>query len=207
MVLNFKRLPALLKALPYDAAARHFLEAKRWYGCPTCPFCQSNHYYKLKDGKRYRCGNKECRKDYTVTTGTFFESTKKDLHLWIAAMYLISSHKKGTSSCQLAKDINVTQRTAWFMLHSMRGVMKPKTPIKLEGIVEADETYMSRKYRTDTISSLYMASPKKKTVIPPKKKVNGSNTKTGKYTQKIKVEGTFDELLTRALNSPPNKKR
>ena len=149
MVLNFSGLPALLKALPDDTAARHFLEAKRWDGCPTCPFCQSNHYYKLKDGKRYRCGNKDCRKDYTVTTGTFFESTKKDLHLWVAAFYLMSSHKKGISSCQLAKDINVTQRTAWFMLHRMRATMKPKTPVKLSGIVEADETYMSRKYRTD----------------------------------------------------------
>jgi len=149
MDFKFTGLPALFKRFPDDATAREYYEQERWGGTPICPFCGSDKWYKLNDGKTYKCGNKECYKKYTVTVGTFFEGSHIKLNIWFAAIYLISAHKKGISSHQLAKDLNVTQKTAWFMLHRIRGMVQDKAPVKLKGVIEADETYMSRKYASD----------------------------------------------------------
>lgn len=145
MDFSFKGLPELIKRFPDDASARHYFEALRWNGCPVCPFCKSDRYYKLNDGKTYKCANKECRKKYTVTVGTIFHSSHIPLNTWFAAIYLVSAHKKGISSHQLARDLDVTQKTAWFMLHRIREMVKVKAPQKLKGTVELDETYVGGK--------------------------------------------------------------
>ena len=149
MELNFKGLPQLIKRFPDDATARQYFEQERWGGTPVCPFCGSDKWYKLNDGKTYKCGNKECYKKYTVTVGTVFHGSHIPLNTWFAAMYLVSSHKKGISSHQLAKDINVTQKTAWYLLHRIRSMVKDKAPEQLRGIVEMDETYMARKFHAE----------------------------------------------------------
>lgn len=149
MELKFKSLHALIKAMPDDETARHYFEAHRWNGCPVCPHCSSDNYSKLTHRKRYRC--KDCRKDYTVTTGTVFHKSHIPLNVWFAAMYIASGHKTGISSAQLARDLGVTQKTAWFMLHRLRAMMKrPPSKTKLSGIVEIDETYMGRRFHTET---------------------------------------------------------
>jgi transposase-like protein len=122
-----------------------YFESLRWNGCPVCPYCGSDKYYKLKDGRRYKCGNKECFKIYTVTVGTIFESSHIPLNIWFAAAYLIASHKKGISSYQLAKDLSVTQKTAWFMGHRLREMMRAKEAVRLNNTVEVDEVYMGGK--------------------------------------------------------------
>lgn len=147
MELNFKGLPQLLKRFPDDKTAREYFEKERWAGCPECPYCGSNKWYKLKDYKKYKCG--DCRKIYTVTVGTVFESSTIPLNIWFAAMYLLASHKKGISSVQAAKDLGVTQKTAWFMLHRIREMAREKEHIVLNGIVEMDETYMGRKFHSE----------------------------------------------------------
>lgn len=147
MQLKFNSLPALIKALPNDVAARHYFEAQRWNGCPVCPHCGSDNYRKLKDRNRYRCA--ECKKDYTVTTGTVFHKSHIPLNTWFSAIYLISTHKKGISSVRLAKDLGITQKSAWFLLHRIREMYRSKEVVKLSGIVEVDETYMGRKWRSD----------------------------------------------------------
>lgn len=149
MELKFNGLPELLKAFPDDSSARHYLEAQRWQGCPVCPFCGSTKFYKLNDGKTYKCGVTGCMKKYTVTVGTVFHGSHIPLNIWFTAMYIMSSHKKGISSHQLAKDLNVTQKSAWFMLHRIRDMVRSKETKKLSGIVEVDETYMGRKFRAD----------------------------------------------------------
>ena len=145
MDFNFKGLPDLFKRFPDDKSARMYFESLRWNGCPVCPYCSSERYYKLKDGKRYKCGNKECYKIYTATVGTIFESSHIPLNIWFAAAYLIASHKKGISSYQLAKDLSVTQKTAWFMGHRLREMMRAKKAVKLANTVEVDEVYMGGK--------------------------------------------------------------
>lgn len=143
---DFKGIPQLLKRFPDDATARAFMEQQKWEGTPVCPFCQCDKWYKLKDGKTYKCGNKECYKKYSVTVNTVFHGSHIALNIWFAGMYLVCSHKKGISSHQLAKDLDITQKSAWYMLHRLRELMKEKNPEQLQGIVEADETYMGRKF-------------------------------------------------------------
>lgn len=159
MELIFKGLPQLLKRFPDDSSARGYLEQQRWNGTPTCPFCTHDGWYKLKDGKTYKCSNRKCHKKYTVTVGTVFHGTHIPLNLWFAAMYLLGSHKKGISSHQLGRDLAITQKSAWHMLHRIREMFKDKNPPKLSGVVEADETYMSRKFHAEQKPSHFDFTP------------------------------------------------
>src|SRR5437867_11133292 len=101
-MIEFKNLKELMTKLSDEKACREHMEELRWNGNPVCPFCEKHHPYKLKDGKTYRCKNRDCRKDFTVTTRTVFENTKIPLSTWIASTYVLSAHKKGISSHQLA---------------------------------------------------------------------------------------------------------
>ncbi len=126
-----------------ETVCREYSEWFRWRGTPICPFCSFiKPPYKLADGKTYKCSNKYCRKKFTATVGTIFENTKIPLSKWFLAMYLITSHKKGISSLQLHRDLGVTQKTAWFINHRIREMLKDKAPELLSGFVEVDEIYI-----------------------------------------------------------------
>jgi len=137
-------------------AAREFLEAVRWPEGAICPHCGViGTAYKLEpkpDSKRpvrpgvYKCA--DCRKQFTVTVGTIFESSKVGLHKWLKAIFLMCSSKKGISANQLSRDLGVQYKTAWFLCHRIRKAME-KEPLrsKLGGVVEADETYVGGKFR------------------------------------------------------------
>jgi transposase-like protein len=127
-----------------ESAARDYLEAIRWPLGRVCPHCGSvGKSYVTKRAGKYRCGEKECRKDFTVKVGTVFEDSKIPLHKWLLAAYLLCSSKKGMSSHQLMRVLDVTYKTAWFMSHRIREAMKTGTFSPMGGagqIVEADET-------------------------------------------------------------------
>jgi transposase-like protein len=78
---------------------------------------------RIKDGKRFQCNEKQCRKQFSVTVGTVVENTKIPLTKWFLAMYILSNHSKGISSLQLASWLNVTQKTAWFLNHRIREML------------------------------------------------------------------------------------
>lgn len=126
-------------------AARTYLEAIRWPDGPVCSHCGTvNHSYATKRTGWYRCAEKECRKDFSVTTGTVMERSHIDLNKWLMAMYLMSSSKKGVSAHQLHRSLGVDYKSAWFMAHRIREAMRtgPLEPMGGEGkIIEADETY------------------------------------------------------------------
>jgi transposase-like protein len=129
-----------------EAAARAKIESVRWPSGPTCPHCgETERLYETKKEGRFRCGNPECRKDFTVTTGTVMESSHIPLHKWLMAFYLLSSSKKGISSHQLMRALGVTYKSAWFLSHRVRMAMEAgglTSPLGGEGgIVEVDETY------------------------------------------------------------------
>lgn len=126
-----------------DAECRKHLVVHRWSNKPKCAHCDSEHVYTYSDGVRYRC--KACRAIFTVTVGTIFQSSKIALRKWFVAIYLEIGHKKGISSHQLARDIRVTQKTAWFMLHRIRNAMASKFVGILGGFVEADEKMIGGK--------------------------------------------------------------
>lgn len=111
----------------------------------VCPHCgHDEKIYTFKDGVYYKCG--KCRKKFTVRVGTVFEGSNIKLGKWLLAIYLATSHKKGISSHQLARDIDVTQKTAWFILHRIRLIIRTKSfNAPLDGIVEVDETYVGGK--------------------------------------------------------------
>ena len=112
----------------------------RWNGNVISPFDSTSKVYKCAKNK-YKCKN--TGKYFNVKTKTIFEDTKIKLLKWFMALYVFSSHKKGISSHQLAKDIGVTQKTAWFMLHRLRYAFDhPNFKKMLENEVEVDETYL-----------------------------------------------------------------
>jgi len=138
----FNNLRELILSMPTEETCRDYLVQQRWGGSPVCPYCGSGKVYRIENGQRFKCGNPECYKKYSVTVGTVMEASKVPLVKWFTAIYVISAHKKGISSYQLAKDVGVSQQTGWFMLHRIREMMRDKSGQKLDNIVEVDETYV-----------------------------------------------------------------
>jgi transposase-like protein len=96
-----------------------YLTKLRWNGAVECPYCTNDTCYVLKGAnKRFKCA--KCRKQFSVRIGTIFEDSKIELCKWFFAIYLFTAHKKGISSHQLARDLKVTQKTAWLMLRRIR---------------------------------------------------------------------------------------
>lgn len=127
-----------------DEAAFAYLEGLRWPGGPVCPKCGTiNHAYKTKRLHVYRCAEKGCRKDFSVTVGTVFESRRIPLHKFLLAAYLICASKKGISGKQIERMLGVTYKTAWFMMHRLREAMKSTGGLLGASgqAVEVDETY------------------------------------------------------------------
>jgi transposase-like protein len=166
---QFTNLYDLQRYFTNETICREYLERFRWNGNPVCPFCNSDRPYKLKDNKTYKCSNKECKHKFTATVGTIFENTKIPLSKWFVAMYLITSHKKGISSLQLHRDLGVTQKTAWFINHRIREMLKDNAPELLSNVVEIDETYVGGKDRfkhnSKKTGSTQGRSTKNKTVM------------------------------------------
>lgn len=141
-----------LAQLTEDQAREH-LEKLRWPNGVACPHCGDTEVYTLK-GKEtskhpvrkgvYKC--KGCRKQFTVTVGTIFEDSHIKINIWLMAISLMCSSKKGISAHQLHRMLNITYKSAWFMAHRIRYAMtQPALTEKLKGIVEVDETYVGGK--------------------------------------------------------------
>jgi transposase-like protein len=129
----------LFEQFPNQEAARIYLEKRRWPAGVKCPVCSSGERITARKSGYYRCN--ACREDFTVRTGTIFERSHIPLHKWVYAMYLLVTARKGISSLQLSKQIGITQKSAWFMLHRIREACG-KDLRKLRGIIEIDETYV-----------------------------------------------------------------
>ena len=143
MKLEFKSLIALIDHFKNEKICRDYLEKARWGNKVTCPKCDHDKTWRTDRG--FKCASKACNKKFSVTVGTIFENTKLPLRTWFAAIYLCTSHKKGISSLQLSRDLDIGQKAAWFMLHRIREMMTERAPELLEGIVEADETFVGGK--------------------------------------------------------------
>lgn len=143
MIPVFKSILDLLKAFPNEQSCIDHLTELRWGGIIISPFAENSKVYVCK-GNKYKCKN--TGKYFNVKTGTIFEDTKIPLQKWFMALYIFSSHKKGISSHQLARDIDVTQKSAWFLLHRLRYAFNhPNFKAILSNHVEADETYVGGK--------------------------------------------------------------
>ena len=143
-----------------EAAAYKFVEARIWPNGPVCPHCGGVERISKMGGKTTRIGAYkcyQCRKPFTVKIGTVFEASHIPMNLWLQAIFLIASSKKGISSNQLHRTLGVTLKSAWFMSHRIREAMRDGNlgPLGGEGkIIEADETYYgpTKEKRTVTTS-------------------------------------------------------
>jgi transposase-like protein len=144
-----ERLPStLLQAIRYFAdveVATEFVAKLRWPNGPVCPNCGGVEHSYLSTRRLWKC--KECKKQYSVKVGTIFEDSPLGLDKWLPAVWLIANSKNGISSHELARALGVTQKSAWFMLHRIRLAMQTGSFNKLDGEVEADETYIGGKAR------------------------------------------------------------
>lgn len=143
--MTFKNLIHCLDYFKDQQTCIAFLEERRWGGTPACHHCGSTHVYRTNRG--FKCGEKECRKKFSVLTGTIYENTKLPLRIFFAAVYLATSSKKGISSLQLSRQLGITQKSAWFVLHRIREMLREKAPAMLRNVVEVDETFVGGKYK------------------------------------------------------------
>lgn len=142
---------SLLEAIRYFAdpeRAHDFVKKLRWPYAVACPRmgCGSADVREIR-GKRPRWFCRECKREFTAKVGTVFEDSPIGFDKWLPAMWLLSAARNGISSCELARALDVTQKTAWFMLHRVRLAMQEGSIEQLSGEIEADETYVGGKYR------------------------------------------------------------
>lgn len=135
-ILNF------MHSFPDEESCIRYFENLRWGAKVVSPFDPASKVYKCANGK-YKCRN--TGKYFDVKTGTVFASTKLPLRLWVYAIFIFMSHKRGISSCQLSRDLGVTQKTAWNMLHKIRQFMDSQNKQEMSGDVEIDETFVGGK--------------------------------------------------------------
>ena len=148
-MIDFSRFDSLVAMTMYfnsESVCKDAIVETRWgvgdEQDVVCPYCGGHHCRERKDGK-FRCDR--CKRNFSCKVGTIFEDSNLPLTKWFIAMYLISSHKKGISSYQLARDISVTQKTAWYVLHKVRSLYAQDDCYTLSGEVECDEVYIGGK--------------------------------------------------------------
>jgi transposase-like protein len=191
MIPEFKSILDLLKAFPDEQSCIDHLERLRWDGIPVSPFDESSKVYNCK-GNRYKCKN--TGKYFNVRTATIFDNTKIPLQKWFLALYVFSSHKKGISSHQLAKDISVTQKSAWFLLHRLRYAFDhPNFKNTIGNVVEIDECGIG--------GQSYYKHAKKKTkneegvTISNKTSVMGMRERSGNIKAMVVADRTKETLI------------
>jgi len=131
----------LIQAFPTEQSCIEHLELIRWNGKVVSPFDATSKVYKTKVG--YQCKN--TGKNFNVKTNTIFDNTKLPLVKWFLAIWIATSHKKGISSLQLGRDLDITQKSAWFMLQRIRQCFGIENDNQLDNEVEVDETFVGGK--------------------------------------------------------------
>jgi transposase-like protein len=146
MLKQFKTLAELMVTFSDNQAALDHFKATRWRNGEFCPYCGHDKVYSMQKGNRYACA--QCKNTFSILVGTIFENTKLPLKVWFGAIWMLANHPKGIASTTMARDLGVTQKTAWFVLHRLRYAAHTKSFNKpLTGVVEIDETFVGGKAR------------------------------------------------------------
>src|SRR5471030_3005432 len=141
MQTEFNSLIQLVTAIPDEAAAIAHFTAIRWKSGAFCPYCGSVKVYHFSDAKTHKCG--DCRQRFSIKVGTIFEDTKLPLRKWFMAIWMATNHPKGIASTTLAKDLKITQKSAWFVMHRLRHAARTNSfNAPLKGDIEADTTFV-----------------------------------------------------------------
>lgn len=187
----------LLEAVRYFSDADNcdrFMEKVRWPdGQPCCPKCGNVEVGRIKSRRAYQCKAKECRKQFTLKLGTIFEDSALGFDKWLPAVWSITNAKNGISSCELARAVGVTQKSAWHMLHRIRLAMQTKSFAKITGEVESDETFFGGLVKN-------MHSARKKKVLAEwgnkgKIPIHGMLQRGGEIRVKVVKSATAPQVL------------
>lgn len=119
-----------------------FMAQIRWPDGVTCPYCAGKAVSYLSSRRIWKCMKKECHRQFSVKVGSVMEDSPIKLDKWLAAVWMITNAKNGNSSCEISRTLDITQKSAWFLLHRIRLAMQSGTFEKLSGEVEVDETYI-----------------------------------------------------------------
>lgn len=134
----------ILEKFGNDRMAENWFAENRWPDGVICPFCDSDDIYIRPEEKRrnqpYRC--RSCRKDFSVKTGTLMHASNVGYQNWAIAVYLLTTNLKGISSMKLHRDLKITQKTAWLLMHKIRETFEDSVTDAFSGAVEVDETFM-----------------------------------------------------------------
>ena len=132
----------LTKRFPDEATAVDYAVKQRWGDSVNCPFgCKMAKVYNVSSTQPYKCS--KCRRRFSVRTGTYMESSKIKVRIWLLAMFLMAASKNGISSAEMARQLGITQKTAWFLSHRIKHTFYQSG--KLSGEVETDETFIGGK--------------------------------------------------------------
>lgn len=142
---NGLSLMDIMRMFPNDSAAERWFIETRWPAGMACPHCGSVNVYEVKNRRPqpFRC--RDCKRYFSVKTGTVMQGSNLGFQVWALAFYLMSTNIKGVSSMKLHRDLNITQRTAWYLAHRIRETWRDDKAAGFEGEVEADETFIGGK--------------------------------------------------------------
>ncbi len=190
---DFNSILDLINSFPNEQSCIDHLEKLRWNGNVVSPFDNTSKVYNCK-GNKYKCKN--TGKYFNVRTSTIFDNTKMPLQKWFLAIWLVTSHKKGISSLQLGRDLDITQKSAWFMLQRIRNCFGIDNDTQLNNEVEVDETYVGGKnknrHANKKVKNSQGRSSKDKTPVV------GMVERGGKVTART-VENVKSATLTREI--------
>jgi transposase-like protein len=125
-----------------------YIVPRRWpNGVVTCPTCGSEKVSFLKNQNKWQCSTRHPKRQFSLKTGTIFEDSPLGLDKWLAAMWMLIGCKNGISSYEISRDLGVTQKSAWHMMHRIRLALQSGSIMKLSGEVEVDETFIGGKAR------------------------------------------------------------
>ena len=124
----------------------NYLVARRWPSGVVCPTCGSKNI-RFTTRRIWECRQIHARRQFSIKVGTIFEDSPIGLDKWLMAMWMIANCKNGISSYEIARDLHITQKSAWFMLHRIRKAMQSGSLMRASGEVEVDETFIGGKAR------------------------------------------------------------
>ena len=179
--------------------AHDFFVALRWPNGMACPRpgCGSADVKRIGDRNAWRC--RECDRQFTAKVNTIFEDSPIGFDKWLPTMWMLTADRNGVSSCEVARAIGVTQKTAWFMLHRLRYAMQTNTFDRLDGEVEADETYIGGKTRRGTPKAVLIGHEGQKAKMKAKTVVMGMRERGGRVRAFVVKDNRRGTLLPRIM--------